>query len=64
MVRLRSGAELPMRSGGSWKVTATFSLDTGAKKLVRCVRVRHGVGPSYYFTKERFDALFEPNQER
>jgi len=46
-----------------WKVTARFSLDTGAKEQLRCVRVRHGVGPTHYFTQERFDELFEPEGE-
>lgn len=59
MVRLRPGADIHENMRGRWKVTARYRVDTGKGDPLHCVRVRHGVGPVYHFTAERFAELFE-----
>lgn len=50
---------LPSTHATQGKVTARFELWMGPEDSVRCVRVRMGVGPTYYFTDEEFNRLFE-----
>ena len=57
--KLRPGASMSSGYSGRWKITARFRLITGTGEPIQCIRVRHGVGPTMYFTTQRFYELFE-----
>ncbi len=47
-----------------WKVTARFDIETIGGDKVRCVRMRHGLGPVRHYTEAALELMFERLTER